>query len=98
MPRIARRLSIIVIWAFLGTCAVFMFFPELVPIAMDPDPARGLTTLLHVNGTRGTPSYDCYTWPWAAETYKALRIGVMAAAAPFVAALIVVHRTRTPRA
>ena len=82
------------IWLFGAGCAVFVFFPQLVPISMDPDPANGFTSLLHINGSRGTPSYDCYTYPWAASTYKSLRITVLLAVAPFAAAVIYLYRTR----
>jgi len=94
MPNAAKPLSIAMIWLFGTGCAVFVFFPELVPISMDPDPAHGLTSLMHVNGSRGTPSYDCYTYPWAAGAYTSLRIAVLIAVAPFAAAVIYLYRTR----
>jgi hypothetical protein len=93
-PQIARRCSIAMIWLFAAGCAVFAFYPGIVPASMEPDPARGLSTLMHINGSRGMPSYVCYTYAWAAGAYTSLRIAILLAVAPFAAAVIFLYRTR----
>lgn len=94
MSSVARWLGPFVIWSFVGSCAVFVFFPELVPMSFNADSGHGLTSLVHINGTRGTPNYDCYTYPWAANVYATLRIAILVGVVPFVSALIFRHRAK----
>ena len=96
--RISRRLSVFVIWGFLGCCALFALAPKLMPLAPNPDPGSGLTSLVDINSARGIPGCYCYTYPWLANAYESLRVGILWGLVPLVLALIVLYLTKPPRA
>jgi hypothetical protein len=91
-----RRLNLVVIWVYLGCCVVFVLFPRLVPISLEPDSIRGLTSQIHIRPVRGMSGCDCYTYAWSANVYDDLRMGILWGAVPFVLALIFWFRTRQP--
>jgi hypothetical protein len=82
-----------VIWGFLVFCGVFVLFPRHVPISLQPDSAKGLTSPIHINPIRGMSG--CDTNAWSANIYENLRIGILWGAV--LLALVFWFRTRQPK-